>query len=87
MKTKEESAGRIFRKNLQQHLATESGSDSDDGDNQFDLVQQAIIPKKRTKKGKCKLVKLNLSKQRHAIILFTRYPKKTTGLQIELISI
>ena len=76
MKTKEESAGRIFRKNLQQHLATESGSDSDDGDNQFDLVQQAIIRKKRTKKGKCKLVKLNLSKQRHAIILFIRYPRK-----------
>ena len=44
-KQKKESAGRIFRKNLQQHLATESGSDSDDGDNQFDLVQQAIIPK------------------------------------------
>ena len=30
-KQKKESAGRI--KNLQQHLPTESGSDSDDGDN------------------------------------------------------
>ena len=37
-KKKKESAGRIFRKNLQQHLATGSVSDSDDGDNQSDLV-------------------------------------------------
>ena len=39
-KKKKESAGRIFRKNLQQNLATESESDSDDGDNQSDLVPQ-----------------------------------------------
>ena len=37
-KKKKESAGRIFRKNLQQHLATGNVSDSDDGDNQSDLV-------------------------------------------------
>ena len=56
---------------------TESGSDSDDGDDLSDLVLQAITPKKRTKKGKCKLVKLNLSKQMQAIIiLFIRYSKK-----------
>ena len=75
-KQKKESAGRIFRKNLQQHLSTESGNDSDDGDDQSDLLPQAITPTKRTKKGKCKLVKLNLPKQRHAIILFIRYPRK-----------
>ena len=75
-KQKKESAGRIFRNNLQQHLVTESRSDSYDGDNQSDLVPQAITSKKHTKKGKCKLVKLNLSKQRHAIILFIRYPRK-----------
>ena len=45
-KQKKESAGRIFRKNLQQHLATENDSDSDDGDNESDLVPQAITPKK-----------------------------------------
>ena len=45
VKQKKESAGRIFRKNLQQHLVTESGSDSDDGDNQSNLVPQAITPK------------------------------------------
>ena len=38
------------KKNLQQHLATESGSDNDDGDNESDLVPQAITPKKCTKK-------------------------------------
>ena len=50
-KHRKQSAGRIFRKNLQ-HLATGSGSDSDDDDNQSDLVPQAIISKKHTKKGK-----------------------------------
>ena len=50
-KQKKQSTGRTFRKNLQ-HLATESGSDSDDGDNQSDLVPQVITSKKRTKKGK-----------------------------------
>ena len=61
-KQKKESAGTTFRKNLQKHVATESGSDSNDGDNQSDLVQQAITPRKRIKKGKCKLAKLNISK-------------------------
>ena len=76
---KKESAGRIFRKNLKQHLATESGSDSDDGDNQSDLVPQAITPKKHTKKSKFKLVKLNLSQKMQAIIIFIRCPRKLQG--------